>query len=200
MTIVFTGAAMPRTPAGLAHAAAVIGCELAALQAVLSVEASGDGFDKLKRPKALFEPHIFYRLLALAPAKLKAAVAAGLAYPKWGMKPYPADSYPRIAAAIAIDETAALEAASWGLGQVLGENCAKAGYASPQAMVAAFVASEDAQLAGMASFIVHCGLAVDLRFKSWSTFARGYNGAGYAKNHYDTKLAIAYRTAKARAA
>lgn len=197
MPMVFTGAATPRTPAGLAHAAAVIGCELAALKAVLSVEAAGSGFDRLKRPKALFEPHIFYRLLAGQPAKLKAAIAGGLAYPRWGMKPYPADSYPRITAAIAIDETLGLEAASWGLGQLLGSNFAKAGFPTPQAMVAAFVGGEDAQLAGMAAFIVGSGLAADLRLKKWAAFARGYNGPSYAKNRYDAKLAAAYARARA---
>lgn len=35
----------------------------------------------------LFEPHVFYRLLGKG-AKRDAAVSAGLAYPKWGMKPY----------------------------------------------------------------------------------------------------------------
>ena len=28
---------------------------------------------------------------------------------------------------------------------------------------------------------------------SWSAFARAYNGAGYAQNQYDTKIAAAYR-------
>ena len=28
--------------------------------------------------------------------------------------------------------------------------------------------------------------------KQWAKFARSYNGAGYAKNHYDEKLQKAY--------
>ena len=58
------------------------------------------------------------------------AVAAGLAYPKWGERPYPSDSYPRIMAAGAIDLQAALKATSWGMGQILGENYAAAGFRS----------------------------------------------------------------------
>src|SRR5882672_5526060 len=149
--MIFTGAALPRSPQGLAAAAAKIGCEPAALQAVLSVEAAGSGFDALKRPKMLFEPHIFYGLLERHEAlKLGAAIKAGVAYPKWGMRPYPKDSYPHLTRAVALDETLALDSASWGLGQLLGQNFAKAGYASPQAMVTAFADGENAQLAGMA--------------------------------------------------
>jgi hypothetical protein len=63
MTISFEGTATPRTPDGLRAAAMKIGCELAALEAVISVETSGFGFDHAKRPKMLFEPHVFYRLI-----------------------------------------------------------------------------------------------------------------------------------------
>jgi len=196
--MIFTGAALPRSPQGLAAAAAKIGCEPAALQAVLSVEAAGSGFDALKRPKMLFEPHIFYGLLERHEAsKLGAAVKARIAYPKWGMRPYPKDSYPHLTQAVALDETLALDSASWGLGQLLGQNFAKAGYASPQAMVTAFAGGEDAQLTGMAAFIVKSGLADELRDKRWAAFARGYNGPAYARNHYDTKLATAYAKATA---
>ena len=37
-----------------------------------------------------------------------------------------------------------------------------------------------------------------LRSKSWATFARGYNGPGYAQNAYDKKMAQAYARWKAR--
>lgn len=88
-----------------------------------------------------------------------------------------------------LDADAALKSASWGLGQIMGGNFAAAGYASAQAMVAAFVADESAQLAAMAAFIVHNGLAHAVANKDWATYARGYNGPNYAENAYDTKLA-----------
>src|SRR5690606_14914854 len=90
------------------------------LHAFMDVEAAGSGFDSQGRPKMLFEPHVFYR--NLTGAKRDRAVREGLAYPKWGEKPYPKDSYPRLKKAMLIDETAALKAASWGLTQILGEN------------------------------------------------------------------------------
>ncbi|MCX5495805.1 N-acetylmuramidase family protein [Kaistia dalseonensis] len=188
----FKGAARRRSPDAIARAAAFIGVETAALSAIIEVEASGAGFDGAGRPKALFEPHRFYRELSGNPGKLAAAVKAGLAYPKWGEKPYPSDSYPRIQQALAIDETAALRATSWGLGQVLGSNCAKCGFTSPQAMLAAFADGEDAQIVGMAAFLKSNGLVPALKARNWAAVAKGYNGSKYAANRYDAKLAAAY--------
>ncbi|MFO1151020.1 MAG: N-acetylmuramidase domain-containing protein [Alsobacter sp.] len=188
----FHGAARKRTDNGIAKAAAKIGCEEAALRAVVEVEARGSGFDAQGRPKALFEPHRFYALLS--GAKRARAVKQGLAYVKWGTKPYSRNSYDRIIAACAIDGEAALKATSWGLGQIMGENYRAAGFTSVQAMVTAFQASEDAQLMGMAAFIKSKGLDSALKALDWRTFAKGYNGAGYAKNAYHSKLARAYQT------
>lgn len=190
MTINFYGAARPLADADVQTIAGYLGCQVAAVRAVLAVEAAGKGFDSKGRPKMLFEPHVFYR--NLLGAKRDEAVRQGLAYSKWGMKSYPADSYPRLVAAMAIDEPAALKAASWGLGQVLGENYAAAGFANPHEMVLAMTRSEGAQLYAMARFIVTKGLQSKLRTFDWAGFARGYNGVGYKKNAYDTKLASSY--------
>lgn len=160
------------------------------LRAVIEVETSGGGFDKSGRPKILFEPHIFYRLLDGTPRAK--AVSAGLAYPKWGEKPYPKDSYDRLLAGITIDETAALKACSWGLGQIMGENFHAAGYGSVQEMVEAFKQDEENHLQAMVKFIVNNHLDDELRAHNWAAFARGYNGPQYAKNAYDTKLAAAF--------
>ena len=137
----------------------------------------------------LFEPHVFYR--CLTPERRALAVANGLAYASWKPGQYPKDSYPRLARALEIDETAVLKACSWGLGQILGENHRAAGFATPQAMVAAFCESEAAQLEGMVAFITARGLDGHLRNHNWAAFARGYNGPAYAKHGYDTKLANA---------
>lgn len=162
------------------------------VHAVLDVEARGSGFDAKGRPTMLFEPHLFWREMGGSGAKRSRAAALGLAYEKWGAKPYPSDSYPRLLLAMQIDETAALRSASWGLGQLLGSNHVAAGYATPQAMVAAFCDSEAAQLEGMAGFIRKGGLDRHLRAHAWAAFARLYNGPGYAKNQYDVRLARAY--------
>ena len=91
------------------------------VHAVIDVEAAGGAWDAQGRPKMLFEPHRFFRNLGPGSSRDRAG-AAGLVYKSWGEQPYPKDSYPRLVEAIKIDETAALKSASWGLGQILGEN------------------------------------------------------------------------------
>lgn len=160
------------------------------LHAFLDVESAGGGFDAQGRPKILFEPHVFYRNLK-GDAR-KRAVDAGLAYAKWGMKPYPRDSYPRLVSAMAIDETAALKSASWGAFQILGENHALCGYPTVQDMVRAFMADEENHLKACIAFLIAEHIDDDLKAHRWAVVARVYNGAAYAKNGYDTKLAAAY--------
>ena len=157
------------------------------IHAVIDVETgNGRGFDDRGRPKMLFEPHIFYREV---PRALRdKAIAAGLAYPAWRQS-YPRDSYPRLVEAMAIDETAALRSASWGLGQVMGFNHKMAGFDTVQQMVRAFLEDEDRHLEAMVAFIISVGLDDEIRRHDWSGFARGYNGAGYRKNQYHLKLA-----------
>lgn len=172
------------------------------IHGVLDVEAAGKSTDSKGRTKMLFEPHVFYR--NLSGAKRDRAVKAGLAYAKWGQKPYPRDSYPRFLKACEIDETAAFKACSWGFPQVLGENHALAGFDTPQAMVKAMLSNEDEQLQAMINFIKNAGLDDELRVieaklkrgqkitaDDCRAFVRGYNGPGYAKNDYHTKLARA---------
>jgi len=119
-------------------------------------------------------------------------VALGLAYKDW-RRDYPADSYPRLKEAMELDETAALKSASWGLGQILGENFEAAGYASVQEMVAAFLDDEEEHLEAMVRFVINAGIADDLRAHRWSTVARVYNGRSYAVHGYHTRLEAAYR-------
>jgi hypothetical protein len=161
------------------------------IHAVLEVESRGSGFDPQGRPAMLFEPHVFWRELGNI-AKRKEAVRLDIAYPKWGEKKYPIDSYPRLRMAMAIDETAALRSASWGLGQVMGFNFAAAGFSSPQAMVRAFMDDEETHLSAMVNFIKTARLDDELRARNWSGFARGYNGEGYAKHGYHTRLSAAF--------
>ena len=189
----FVGAAVKLADLDLPRIGALIGVGEDEIHAVIEVETKGGGFDKLRRPRILFEPHVFWRNLTAA--KQKIAAAQGLAYAKWKSGAYGPESeqYSRLFRAIAIDETAALAACSWCLGQILGENYRLAGYASPQAMVTAFVAGGEAeQLAAMIRFIKASGLDDELRRHDWAGFAKGYNGAGYKANAYDTKLAVAY--------
>lgn len=160
------------------------------IHAVIDVEASGSGFDKSGRPKMLFEPHVFYR--NLSGEKRARAVEVGLAYREWRRDAYPKDSYPRLMEAMLIDETAALKAASWGMGQILGENHVAAGYETVQDMVRDFTLDEDNHLEAMIRFIKANRLDDELRAHNWAAFARAYNGPQYAVHGYHLKLADAY--------
>jgi hypothetical protein len=175
------------------------------IHALIEVETVGHGFDDKGRVIILFEPHVFYALLKHDPVKLQEAVNEGLAYPKQGTRPYPRDSYPRLIKAMAIDETAALMACSWGMGQVMGQNFHMLHYNSVQEMVAAFAESEANQLQGMIDFIKSAKIDDDLRriqqisksgrvpsATDWISVVRTYNGAGFAKNNYHYRAAAAY--------
>lgn len=197
----FVGEARKLTRDDIASAAHSIEVKPAALAAVLSVESSGTGFDKLGRPRILFEPHIFYRQLLKMPDLQSRAIELGLAYKNWGTFPYPKtsdDNYARLTQAMAIEPQAALRSASWGLGQIMGFNHFLCGATTVEAFVLEAMESEHNQLEQMCHFLVASRLDDELRSLDWSGFARGYNGPGYATNKYDTKLAEAFVTNQPR--
>lgn len=187
----FLGRAIRLSDLDLPAAGHLIGVGEDELHAVLDVETADGGFDPHNRPEILFEPHVLYS--NLAGAARAHAVGLGIAYPAWNHGAYPADSYQWLMQALAIGETAALEACSWGLGQILGENLVAAGYDSPHQMVVAFIeGGESAQLQAMVRFIKADHLDDELRAHNWAGFTRGYNGSSYAKHGYHTKLAAAF--------
>jgi len=155
---------------------------------VLQVETRGCGYFADRRPVILFERHIFSRRTkgrfdARAPdiSNTKAGGYAG------GVA-----EHERLEKALALDASAALMSASWGLGQVMGFHAVDLGYGSVEQFVDRMMASEDEQLGALAAFIEKNGLAKAMQNHDWATFAKGYNGPAYAKNQYDKKLASAY--------
>ena len=186
----FVGLALPLADTDLPRYGSLIGVGEDEVHAFLEVETNGHGFDAQRRPKMLFEPHKFWA--ALDGEAREAAVRAGVAYPKQGTRPYPADSYPALVVALSIDQDAALKSASWGLGQVLGSNYALTGYPDVLTYVQAMMAGEAQQLAAAIAFIKSTHLDDELRAHNWPAFARGYNGPNYAKFGYADKLAAAF--------
>lgn len=206
LPLAFSGPARRLSTGDIAAAAKSLGCEVAALRAVLSIESRGSGFDARNRPIILFEPHVFYRQLAKLPKStydrcLNRAVLAGLAYKSWRKGNYPKGSalqqsdgnYDRLSSAVAIHEECAFRAISIGMGQVLGENFKVAGHASAVEMFEAAKQSEAAQLAHMIGFIKENRLDDDIRARRWETFARGYNGPGQVVMYAD-RLAASYNS------
>lgn len=197
----WSGEARRLVPGDIAAAAGALKVPVASLVAVLAVESRQSGFDKQNRPTILREGHIYYRQLrAHRPDKLALAVAAGLAWPRWDRARYVKGQdgqYAWLDAACAIDRECAMRSCSYGLGQVLGENYAVAGYSSAVAMFDAFRASEQDQLAGMLRCIRAWGLVPAMVAQDWSRFARRYNGPANTVA-YSAKLSAAHRQAVAR--
>jgi hypothetical protein len=187
----FTGAATPLAAKDVAALAATLQCEPAAIWAVCDVESAGGGFLPDKRPKILFEAHIFGRLTQ----HRWDATHPNVSSPAWNRALYGAagaHQYDRLTEAISLDRGAALQSASWGMFQILGMNYAACGFAGVEDYVTAMCAGEGAQLAAFGAFCRHGGLDPSLRAHDWTQFALGYNGPGEAENDYDEKLAAAY--------
>jgi len=179
----FVGSSRALSTLGLSAATGAIGVAVEELWAVIAVETSGCGFLADRRPQILYERHVFHALTHGRFDDGDISDAASGGYGAGG--PH---QYGRLDRALQLNRDAALQSASWGLGQILGRNCAMAGYADVDSFVQAMVESEDRQLAAVASFIRAAGLDAALQAHDWSRFARGYNGPAYAMNQYDIRL------------
>lgn len=183
----FTGPATRLADADYARAAISLGCSVAAVRAVALVESKG-GFLPDKRPKILFERHIFHRQTGGRFSTARPMISN----PSPGGYRGGAAEYERLAEAIACDRTAALKSASWGAFQIMGFNHQLAGFPDVAAFVRAMVSGEAAHLSAFVSFVKKSSLADELVRRDWAAFARGYNGPDYRINRYDEKLAEAY--------
>lgn len=162
----------------IAQEAGRLGIETGVAAACLHVESGGSGF----RNGAMvirFESHIFSDLAGTwVPARHSGDQA---------------DEWHAFERAKAIDPGAAYESISMGAAQIMGFNAERIGYGSAKDMFDDFSASERAQAKGFFEFVrTSRGLTRAAQAKDWPTFARLYNGAGYARNAYDSKLAAAY--------
>lgn len=184
----FQGNALPLTDGGVAAAANLLGVQPAEIWTVIAVETAGCGFWSDRTPQIRYERHVFSHLThgQYDDGVISSPTPGG--YPASG-----APMYARLGQAMAKDHTAALESASWGIGQIMGENYAMCGFRSVDDMVAAMQQSEDAQLLAMANFIVSRKIAGALQGHNWAGYALAYNGTTYKQNQYDTKLATFYQ-------
>ncbi len=184
----FRGEARRMEPEAVAAAAAALGVESAALQAVAEVESRHAPFLASGRPVILFERHVFRRLTGGAHD-----ARPDLSHPEAGGYGAGGEAqHARLARAVALDRAAALRATSWGRFQVLGLNAELCGWPDVESFVADHCADEAAHLAGFVGYVRGAGLAGALAARDWAGFARGYNGPAYARNRYDARMAAAY--------
>ncbi len=189
----------------LVTAAERLNVPLASVYAVNEVESKGSGFLDNGKPVILFERHIMYRQLAKVrhegddPAALKrhaeqlAATNPAIVNQKSGGYAGGSAEHQRLATARLIDDTAALESASWGAFQIMGFHWQRLGYNSVQEFVAAMSAGESEQFDAFVRFIeTDPVLHKALKGRKWAEFAKLYNGPDYQRNLYDIKLQRAY--------
>jgi N-acetylmuramidase len=177
------------TAADFASAATRLGCEVAAIKAVVSVETGDAGaFDAEGRPTILFEQRYFSCLTHHQYDATHPQISS-MARGGYG---HLSEQYGKLQQAVVLNLDAALRSASWGAFQIMGDNHKVAGFDTAEAMVTAMRSGVAAHLNAFVSFILADErLTKAIRAKDWATFATHYNGPGYALNHYDTKLAIA---------
>ncbi|MFM2480135.1 N-acetylmuramidase domain-containing protein [Celerinatantimonas sp. YJH-8] len=182
----------------LRQGARQLGVPLAAVLAVNEVESRGCGFDAKGRPVILFERHIMYRRLQAKGMRQQqldalAAKEPNLVNAEAGGYLGGEDEWQRLEQAKQIDESCAIEAASWGLFQIMGEHWQRLGYDSAQDWQTQMQTSEASQFLAFSRFIkANHPLLTALRSQHWAVFAKGYNGPSYQRNAYDAKLARAY--------
>lgn len=174
-------------------------CEPAALKAVEEVESGGrGGFLPSGRAQILFEGHQFYKRLKESQSEVFAKQIAerfpNICYPKWDKSKYKGGEgeWERLIIARSVDPIVADMCASWGRFQIMGFNFSLCGCSSVVEMVKIMSESATEQFRLFANFLKSSGCLPSLQKKQWATFAKKYNGAGYAQNSYDIKLATAY--------
>lgn len=188
------------------EAAAIIGCDIASVKAVYQVEAAGRGYLPDGRVKILFEGHRFWKQIVKAGADPVKFISlnkqySNVLYKKWDKKQYTggAGEWDRMSKAIEVctklnlQPELALDSASYGSFQIMGENSVLCGYATAHEMLAAYNnGGEQEQLDSFCRFVKSTKLDDELRARNWAAFAQGYNGTAFRENKYDVKLAAAY--------
>lgn len=183
------------TESDLCRAAKRLRCSTAEVETVGEVESRGEPFYADGFPVILFERHKFHSftkgVFDQSHPHLSNKKAGG--YGKAGQ-----NQQNKFNEAFALSPTAAMKSCSWGRFQIMGFNYGMCGFESVGAFVDAMKESEGKQLDAFVGFVITAGLADELREHDWAGFARGYNGASYKKNQYDTKLAKAWDKFKKR--
>jgi hypothetical protein len=189
----------------LKEQAAKLAAAPADLAAVLLVESRGRGFDSGGNLVTRFENHVFFRRWG---DKHKDVFDQHFTFDS--QTKYKGHTFRKTASgdfatfhlnngkelevlafARSLDDTAALESASYGAPQIMGFNHAKIGYKDVQSMVKQFHSGIRPQLDGMIAFIRNTKLCMEgLKNRDYVKFATGYNGKG-KENDYAPKIRTA---------
>ncbi len=186
------------TAADYETVAAELDIPVAAIRAVVDIEAGakGEGFNPDHTPIINFDLTMFRQAarrhgINLTNYRSKyPEVFQPLNKRKYGS--IQAAQYARLNAAMKIDTVAALEGTFWGMFQIGGFNWKLCGCSSVREFVNLMRRSELDQLELFAKFLKSRNLVQYIRNKQWAQFALRYNGPGYKKMRYDTRMAAAF--------
>ncbi|WP_226572813.1 N-acetylmuramidase domain-containing protein [Mangrovibacter yixingensis] len=178
------------------EAAHILGCEAAAVKAVASTETKSSAFFASGKPAILFERHVFSRLTGSIYDDKHPDLSSTTPYKTKGHGPDyyggHAEQYSKLDRARMLNDVAALESASWGEFQIMGENFSACGFSSVYAFVNAMNTIQG-QFSAFVNLIKSDHVLLNaLKNKTWVTFARRYNGKNFTINHYDAKMANYY--------
>ena len=184
---------IPLTEEDFREVARRIGVDVAAIKAVVDIEAgpSHEGFSAPGKPLINFDLTMFRRFATHRGVNLsKYNQSHSVVFNSQRGSQIKANA--RLEAARSIDPEAAVEGTFWGMFQIGGFNWKKCGTESLQDFEMRMSRSERDQLDMFVAFITNSGLLKYLKAKDWASFARGYNGPAYARRNYHTRMAAAY--------
>lgn len=188
---------IPATPADFIRAASLIPCPANVFKAVCLVESRGHGFDADGNIVCLVEPHIIWKRASMRERSILKPY--GLAYPKWGMRPYGtyAAQILKFKKIIALTNnmTLAILGTSFGLLQILGENYRDCAFTDATDFYVSMISGEAAQLEDAAILMRAWGLSKAMCALDWQAVARRWNGPGQVTS-YANKLQAAYESVK----
>jgi hypothetical protein len=198
-----------------ATAAETVNCEVAVIKAFAHVETKRAPFDQFLRPVIQYERHKFARhthhRFDATNADISGKAYTSAKFTKDGTPiaatdRYVSDAYARFERAYLLDADAAIQACSWGMFQVLGENYSDMQIDSSGKFMQMACTSEREHLLGL--FVPYAMARHDPKYghgtlrnaliqKNWANAAWLYNGPDYQKNDYANKLKDAYEAIKA---
>ncbi len=186
------------TDADFERVARELDVETAAIKAVVSIEAGSamKGFWAPGVPVINFDPTMYRRYASKAKNK---AGAKGETVPA-SLTGHARSEWSQLINARKTNAEGANLGTFWGMFQIGGFNYARCDCKSVDEMVRRMSNSELDQLELFAAFIRNSGYVRFMRAKDWASFARKYNGPGYARRGYHTKMASAYSKFKAQEA
>ena len=168
-----------------------LGVEVAAIKAVVDIEGGSQmkGVWAAGVPVINFDRSMYARFRSKAESK---APDKNAKVPP-GLKGYAHKEWSQLVNARRVNAQGANLGTFWGMFQIGGFNYRQCGCKSVEEFVERMSYSDFEQLELFAAFITSGGMLQDLRNKNWAGFARKYNGPGYARRGYHTRMAAAYR-------